>query len=79
MQWLQESLAALTTSEAPTSNADGAASSKRHCKLQNEGQLSREQLLEFFQSASEVLQAEEFRRKLKDAKLLKQVCSLGHP
>ena len=73
MQWLQESFSALTASEAATSDTEGLASSRKRLKLQDEGQLSREQLLEFFQSASEIMQAEEFRRELKDAKLLKQV------
>lgn len=73
MQWLQESFSALAANDGPTDGADGAGGSSKSTKLQSEGQLSREQLLHFFQSASEIMQAEEFRRKLKDAKLLKQV------
>ena len=73
MQWLQESFSALTANEEPSASNGDISSNKRPSKLQHEGQLSRKQLLDFFQSASEIMQAEDFRRKLKDAKLLKQV------
>ena len=73
MQWLQESFSALTAETGPVNSTDTTVSTAGRTGVQDEGQLSREQLLTFFESASEIMKAEDFRRKLKDAKLLKQV------
>lgn len=71
MQWLQETFNNLTTSE--TEGSREGSSAKAKSEPQKDGQLSREQLFDFFTKASKEMQAEEFRRKLKDARLLKQV------
>ncbi len=74
MQWLQDTFAALTSSEATTSGQDHVSGEVEDVKeLQSEGQLSRGQLQNFFEEASKQLRSEEYRRKLKDAFLLKQV------
>lgn len=73
MQWLQETFTALTTAETSTSGQETDTGSKGDPKhLQIEGQLSKEQLLKFFEEASKQLRSEGYRRKLKDAFLLKQ-------
>ena len=74
MQWLQDTFNALTTAEASTSGQDSVKTEKGDAnELQSEGQLSKEQILNFFAEASKHLRSEEYRRKLKDAFLLKQV------
>jgi len=74
MQWLQDTFTALTTSEASTSGQEPNTASLRSPKeLQTEGQLSKDQVLVFFEEASKHLRSEEYRRKLKDAFLLNQV------
>ena len=74
MQWLQDTFAALTAEDSGQAPTDTAPETKYTAlTLQKDGQLSREQLLAFFSSASKVMKAENFRRKLKDARLLKQV------
>ena len=74
MQWLQDTYNALTTGEASTSGqGPGRAEYGDAGELQSEGQLSKEQVLKFFEEASKHLRSEGYRRKLKDAFLLKQV------
>jgi hypothetical protein len=74
MQWLQDTFTALTTAETSSSEQEQSEGVEKSAagNLQAEGQLSKEQLLNFFEDASKCLRSEEYRRKLKDAFLLKQ-------
>ena len=74
MEWLQATITSLTGSEvASTSSQQPATETGLNGKLQNSGELSKPQLLRFFSTGEELLRSGETRRKLKDAKLLKQV------
>lgn len=76
MQWLQDTFTAFSTTESNTDTTDNKhAEIPESGTLQRDGKLSSRQLLDFFRTASEIMQSEEFRRKLKDARLLKQVSS----
>ena len=68
MQWLQDTYNTLTAAEE--TQQTGAQTTDGP---QKDGHLSREQLFAFFETASKEMRSEEFRRKLKDARLLKQV------
>lgn len=67
MQWLSDTIAALTGDAASSSGQNTAVS------FQSSGTLSEQQLLEFFRAGEQLFKAEDTRRRLKDAKLLKQV------
>lgn len=70
MQWLQDTFEALT-GEASQATAVSSPADQPTARL--ETSISRAQLLQFFKAGEELLQSETTRRKLKDARLLKQV------
>ena len=78
MEWLQATITSLTGAEvASTSNQQPATDKGLNRELQNSGELTKPQLLQYFSTGEELLRSGETRRKLKDAKLLKQVLHLS--